>query len=49
MVPALYKSSDGYPLGQWVTVQRTKQETLSSERKARLDALGFVWGASDLQ
>jgi superfamily II DNA or RNA helicase len=49
MVPALYKSSDGYPLGQWVTVQRTKQETLSTERKTRLDALGFVWNVLDSQ
>ena len=43
MVPSKYKSSNGYPLGQWVTQQRSNQETLSNERKARLDALGFVW------
>ena len=40
-VPSTYRSPEGYPLGQWVTVQRTKQKTLSTERKARLDALGL--------
>ena len=33
----------GYPLGQWVAVQRKKKDTISSERCQRLDALGFVW------
>ena len=38
-----YTSPHGYPTGQWVSVQRINRETLSNERKARLDALGFVW------
>jgi superfamily II DNA or RNA helicase len=40
-VPARHKEN-GYPLGQWVNVQRTNQD-LSEERRQRLDKLGFVW------
>jgi hypothetical protein len=36
-------SATGFQLGQWVNVQRRAQATLSSERRQRLDALGFVW------
>src|SRR5262249_55247824 len=42
-VSTQYKSSDGYRLGQWISEQRHNRDTLSPERKARLDALGFVW------
>jgi lysozyme family protein len=42
-VPHPYKSSDGYRLGKWVSVQRLSQDKLSNDRKARLDALGFDW------
>src|SRR5262245_5286835 len=42
-VPALYKSPDGYALGTWASFQRVSQDKLSSERKARLNALGFDW------
>ena len=30
-------------LGQWVTVQRTNIDTMSAERKKRLDGINFIW------
>ncbi len=44
LVPKTYRDpASGYRLGQWVSVQRGDKETLSPERRQRLDALGFVW------
>ena len=35
-----------YPLGQWVSIQRKVKNSMSSERKQRLDDIGFIWDAS---
>lgn len=42
-VPATFKTANGYPLGQWVRVQRTTRGTLATER---LDKLGKLMGWS---
>ena len=38
---------DSYALGDWVSAQRAKKEQMDSERRQRLDNLGFVWDARD--
>jgi hypothetical protein len=37
---------DGFPLGQWVSSQRTKGTALPKDQRQRLEGLGFVWDAS---
>jgi superfamily II DNA or RNA helicase len=34
---------EGYGLGNWVATQRGVKETISAERRQRLDDLGFLW------
>jgi hypothetical protein len=38
----------GIRLGRWVTIQRSKRETLPTGLKRRLDAIDFVWDLSEL-
>jgi superfamily II DNA or RNA helicase len=37
-----------FKLGQWVRVQRWEPDIMPAERKARLDAVGFIWNALEL-
>ena len=39
-----YVISDGYKLGQWVRIQRSKKDRMTAERREKLEALdGWVW------
>ena len=45
-VPRFYLEGS-YRLGQWVAVQRYSKNSLTAERKARLNELGFIWSRPD--
>lgn len=55
VVPARYKSSDGFALGNWIYNLRQRRANgeqsglLNEERMARLDAIGMVWDTVSLQ
>ena len=40
--PASHNEGD-FRLGQWVSVQRRKKDTLSPEQRQKLEEIGFVW------
>ena len=43
-VSASYRTVEGYGLGTWVVAQRSKQDSLSTDRRQRLEALeGWRW------
>lgn len=46
-VPSSFRNEDGFPLGNWVAKQRSGVSRLSPYRRARLDALGFVWDTAE--
>jgi DNA-binding TFAR19-related protein (PDSD5 family) len=45
-VPQRFKLN-GFNLGKWVGQQRRAKDSLSPERRQRLDDMGFVWNARD--
>jgi hypothetical protein len=42
-LPSRYHVEGNFKLGQWVSVQRYREDVIPAERKRRLDAIGFVW------
>ncbi len=45
-----YKTTDGFGLGSWVSTQRIKKNTMSIDRRMRLEALrGWTWNVIDEQ
>lgn len=55
LVPARYKSPDGFLLGNWISNLRQRRlngeqsELLDEERIARLDSIGMAWDASSVR
>lgn len=38
---------DGFKLGSWVSNQRSNKDTMSSDRRQKLDKIGFIWNSID--
>jgi len=50
LVPAVYKSEDGYSLGAWVNGKRTYKHKLTSKQIARLESIDcWVWDVLEFQ
>jgi hypothetical protein len=47
LVQNRYKTSSGYGLGSWVSVQRKQKDDLGKERIERLNHIGFIWNTSE--
>ena len=47
-VPSTYRLNglNGLNVGQWVYRQRTTKDSMSADRKQRLDDIGFIWDAT---
>jgi len=49
-IPFTHKTTGGYSLGRWVNTQRNNKDTLSHERRNRLETLdGWVWNILEYQ
>lgn len=49
-ISSKYIDPDGFPLGSWVSTQRKNKDTLSIERKQRLEETpGWIWSVSEVQ
>lgn len=48
-VPQDFVAKTGLRLGRWVSRQRQLVETMSPDKRARLDGLGFVWNVAAAQ
>lgn len=46
-VPVNMVTESGFRIGEWVANLRRTRDKLSDRRKKRLDAMGFVWNASN--
>jgi len=50
LVPSLFQTSDGFPLGAWVVTQRGSENLLSPNRRARLEGLKhWTWNSLDFK